>query len=176
MILEAPNPAQGPLVRPGTYAVTLDLGGETLTASVPVSPDPRLEPLPAGAFAARETLSLALRNAVSLANQTVLDIRAEKARLLAQPGQGAAARARDALVQELAAVEATLYQVRNQSPKDKIAYPIQLNDRLAHLMAQVDEGHGAPTEAQQQVYDTLSDELDRALARYRAALRGRKPA
>ena len=176
MILEAPSPAQGPLVRPGTYAVTLDLGGETLTASVPVSPDPRLEPLPAGAFAARETLSLALRNAVSLANQTVLDIRAEKARLLAQPGHGAAARARDALVQELAAVEATLYQVRNQSPKDKIAYPIQLNDRLAHLMAQVDEGHGAPTEAQQQVYDTLSDELDRALARYRAALRGRKPA
>jgi hypothetical protein len=79
-------------------------------------------------------------------------------------------------VQELAAVEATLYQVRNQSPKDKIAFPIQLNDRLAQLMALVDEGHGAPTAAQQQVHETLRGELDRALARYRAARRGRIPA
>jgi hypothetical protein len=77
---------------------------------------------------------------------------------------------------EVSAIEATLYQVRNQSPKDKIAYPIQLNDRLTHLMAQVDEGHGAPIAAQQQVYETLRGELDKALARYRAALRGRMPA
>ena len=43
-------------------------------------------------------------------------------------------------------------------------------------MAQVDEGHGALIAAQQQVYETLRGELDKALARYRAALRGRMPA
>lgn len=166
MILEASDPTRGPLVRPGTYTATLTLGERQIAGTVVVSPDPRLERLDQGQFEAQERLALQLRDAVSLANQTIIDIRAERARRLVPP----------AVAAELSAIEAKLYQVRNQSPKDKIAYPIQLNDRLAHLMAQVDEGHGAPTEAQQQVYGTLSSELDRALARYRAALRGRKPA
>lgn len=166
MILEAPDPARGPLVRPGTYTATLTLGERQIAGTVVVSPDPRFERLDQGQFEAQERLALQLRDAVSLANQTIIDIRAERARRLVPP----------AVAAELSVIEATLYQVRNQSPKDKIAYPIQLNDRLAHLMAQVDEGHGAPTEAQQQAYDTLSSELDRALARYRAALRGRMPA
>lgn len=165
MILEAPDPARGPLVRPGTYTATLTLGDRQIAGTVVISPDPRLERLDQDQIEAQERLALQLRDAVSLANQTIIDIRAERARRLVPP----------AVAAEISVIEATLYQVRNQSQKDKIAYPIQLNDRLAHLMAQVDEGHGAPTEAQQQVYDTLSSELDRALARYRAALRGRKP-
>lgn len=170
MILEAPNPARGPLVQPGSYRVMIDLGDRTLASTIEVLPDPRLEPLAADQAAARERLSLDLRDAVSSANQAVIDIRAQRARLNALALAGAAARARQALVSALDAVEATLYQVRNQSPKDKIAYPIQLNDRLAHLLALVDEGHGPPTAAQLQVHDALRRELDAALARHRQAL------
>ncbi len=65
----------------------------------------------------------------------------------------------------VSAVEAALYQVRNRSPKDKIAFPIRLNDRLTGLRAQVDAGDAPPTDAQRRIFAQLSAELERERAR-----------
>ena len=54
--------------------------------------------------------------------------------------------------------------MKNQSPKDKIANPIKLNDRLAGLLAIVQSGDAAPSDAQRAVARELIAELDGQLA------------
>ncbi|MEE4277804.1 MAG: FlgD immunoglobulin-like domain containing protein [Halieaceae bacterium] len=68
------------------------------------------------------------------------------------------------------------YQARNESPKDKIAYPIQLNDRLAMLYQFLVFGDGRPTQPQYAVYEELSSELDAVLTRYRRLVDALSPA
>jgi hypothetical protein len=82
-----------------------------------------------------------------------------------------------ALLRGLGAVEGELYQVRNESPKDKIAFPIRLNDRLTGLRSNLEAGDGAPPPAYARVFAELSAELaahlgtlDRLLARELPAL------
>jgi hypothetical protein len=109
-----------------------------------------------------------IRDAESEANGAVIAIRAERERLRQRHGSAADTMA---LVREMAAVEGELYQVRNQSPKDKIAFPIKLNDRLTGLRSIVENGDGAPTRAQVEVFRQLRGELDVLLARLRRLAR-----
>ncbi len=170
MILEAPNPAIGPPVLPGTYTVAIELGERRLAQPLVVSRDPRLTAPAPGAIEAQHALALQLRDAVSQANQMVIDIRALREALNGRKLDDAAAKLRAQMLQALGGIEATLYQVRNASPKDKIAYPIQLNDRLAHLMALVGTNDGGATAAQRQVHAELRAALDAAAGRYRDML------
>jgi hypothetical protein len=175
MILEAPSPATGPLVLPGRYKVMIDLGDRQLKRDLDVTLDPRLEGLSRSGLEAQHALALEIRDAVSAANRTVLAIRSLRGALGKRSVSGALGETKRAFVADISAVEAALYQVRNQSPKDKIAYPIQLNDRLAHLMDLVGLGRGAPTAAQRQVFAELKGELDGVLGRYEALLKDGLP-
>ena len=69
------------------------------------------------------------------------------------------------LLARLSAIEADLYQVKNASPKNKIANPIKLSDRLAGLLWLVQTGDAAPNAAQRAVARALIDELPGHLAR-----------
>jgi hypothetical protein len=59
----------------------------------------------------------------------------------------------------LAMLFATVGIVYAQSPKDKIAFPIKLNDRLTGLRSHLERGDGIPTKAYYQVFEELSAEL-----------------
>jgi len=65
-------------------------------------------------------------------------------------------------------IEEALYQIRNSSPKAKIAYPIKLNDRLAGLQAIVSMGDAPPTPAQRKMFDRLAARLESLVEKYRA--------
>ena len=67
------------------------------------------------------------------------------------------------IVAAIGAVETELYQTRNQRPKDKIAFPIQLNDRLAGLLWNIQRADSRPNRAHYSVYEELSTELDALL-------------
>lgn len=163
MVLEAPNPARGVLVPPGRYAVRLSRGGESRTQTFDVLPDPRVTGVQPSDYDAQFQLAVRLREATSAANENVIRVRAVKAQLQnVPPGVRPAAAA---VASKLTDIEAELYQVRNQSPKDKIANPIKLNDRLAGLLDIVQWGDGAPTEAQRTVARQLISELESYLAR-----------
>ena len=61
--------------------------------------------------------------------------------------------------------------MKNQSPKDKIAFPIRLNDRLTGLRANLEQGDERPTPAYQRVYTELARELDGQLGTLDVVLR-----
>ncbi|MEM1144322.1 MAG: glycosyl hydrolase [Pseudomonadota bacterium] len=164
MILEAIPPFLGPEVLPGDYTVRITAGGEEMTQPVSVAQDPRKAAIPMADLKAQRDLALKVRDAISKANGTVLEIRKLRSAIDAED------KAAEELLAALASVEGRLYQTRNQSPKDKIAYPIQLNDRLSLLYNYLTFGHGAPTQPQREVFAELQGELGDALTSYAEVL------
>jgi photosystem II stability/assembly factor-like uncharacterized protein len=173
MILESPSPARGPWAPPGRYQAKLTVDGETHTQTFAVHMDPRLEDVARTDLEEQFALARKIRDATSAANEAVIQIRAVRTsvqqRIRQLDGREATARV-DTLFDALLAVERELYQVDNESPKDKIAYPIKLNDRLAGLRADLERADAAPTPAHYRVFDELTGELDRHLRRLDAVL------
>ena len=118
MVLEAANPAAGVLVPPGDYQVRFTADGDTHVQPFTVHADPRLTGVTSADYEAQYALALQVRDATSAANDAVIRIRRMKAEL---ERRGAPPQE---LLESLSAIEATLYQVKNQSAKDKIAYPL----------------------------------------------------
>jgi hypothetical protein len=170
MILEGGDPSRGPWAPPGRYQARVTADGVTRTAPFDVVRDPRLRDVTDADLAEQFALAVRIRDATSAANEGVLRIRALRRDLEERLGgvaAGAHRAAADTVLRELAAVEGELYQVRNRSAKDKIAYPIKLNDRLTGLRALVENGDERPTAAQLRVFVELSRQLDVQLQRLR---------
>ena len=65
----------------------------------------------------------------------------------------------DKLTASLSAVEAEIYQVKNQSGQDPLNYPIKTNNRLAALLSMVGNGDGKPTTNAPIIFQDLVKEL-----------------
>jgi hypothetical protein len=159
IVLEGPSPVNGPWAVPGDYVVKIAADGRTTTQALRILPDPRLKDVTLDDLRAQNKLALQVRDAISAANAAVIRIRSVR-----ESG------ASKALLEKLAPVESELYQVKNQSPKDKIAFPIRLNNRLSGLFANLERGDARPTRAYYKVFDELSNELDVQLQKLAAAL------
>ena len=163
IVLEGGNPAVGPWAPPGSYRARLTVGDVTREAAFEVQPDPRLTDIPATAFADQFRLAMAIRDAESRANRTVMtarDLVAQAAAIVTGTEDAALRGDVSAFAAAIEAVAGELYQLRNQSPKDKIAFPIKLNDRLTGLRSHLERGDGTPVDAYQAVFAELSAELD----------------
>ena len=163
IVLEGGNPAFGPWAPPGRYLARLTTDGATREVTFDVRPDPRLGDIPLAAFTDQFRLALAIRDAESRANESVILARALLSRIEAIVADVEDDALRDEASGFAAAIEAVageLYQLRNQSPKDKIAFPIKLNDRLTGLRSHLERGDGTPTDAYEAVFNALSAELD----------------
>ena len=162
IVLEGGNPAVGPWAPPGQYRARLTVDGEEWVESFDVRRDPRLTGVTDSDLVAQFELALAIRDAESEANRSVLVIRDLRGQLEESMAGSGAARLEESaalFAGEMSALEAELYQFRNQSPKDKIALPIKLNDRLTGLRNRLEQGDAAPTDAYRTVFEELSDEL-----------------
>ena len=162
IVLEGGNPAVGPWAPPGRYLARLTVGDAASEEAFDLRLDPRLGDLPATALADQFRLAIAIRDAESQANESVLLARNLLARLTVITRQVED----EAIIDEAAtlaanaeAVAGALYQLRNQSPKDKIAFPIKLNDRLTGLRTHLERGDGTPLDAYEAVFNELSAEL-----------------
>jgi len=162
IVLEGGNPAVGPWAPPGRYQARLSIDGQEKFHTFDVRRDPRLTGVTDADLLAQFELASAIRDQESAANGKVLLIRDLTAQIEVSvrgsedAGLRAAARS---FTDRIAAVEGELYQVRNQSPKDKIAFPIKLNDRLTGLRSRLERGDAAPTEAYRRVFAELSAQL-----------------
>jgi photosystem II stability/assembly factor-like uncharacterized protein len=163
IVLEGGNPARGPWSPPGRYQARLTVGDDVHVASFGVHRDPRLTGVTDADLVGQFRLASRIRDAESQANGSILLIRDLRGQI-----QASVARSEDQqlkasaerFVDDIGRVEAQLYQVRNQSPKDKIAFPIRLNDRLTGLRSRLERGDAAPTAAYRDVFEELAAELD----------------
>ncbi len=163
IVLEGGNPAVGPWAPPGRYRARLTVDGTTREAAFQVLPDPRLGDIPAAAFTDQFRLAMEIRDAESRANTSVLlarDLRAQIDAIVAESDDAGLSDEASGFAAGIEAVAGELYQLRNQSPKDKIAFPIKLNDRLTGLRSHLERGDGTPIDAYQAVFDELSAELE----------------
>ena len=151
----------GPMALPGTYQVKVTVDGETQTQPLVI----RKHPLRNTSDADLEeqfALGLAIRDKVSEANQAVIDIRRIKAQVneaKTKNNKKEFTLVADRLLNALSAVEADLYQVKNQSGQDPLNFPIKTNNRLASLLGMTLRGEGKPTANIYPIFDDLKKEL-----------------
>lgn len=172
----------GPRIAPGTYQVKLTVDGKSMTQSLEIKKDPRLETTQAD-FAKQLDLLLKIRDKFSETSEAILQIRDARKqvdditnRLKGQPSGKAIADAASALKSKLTAVEEELYQTKNQSSQDPLNYPIKLNNKLAAIGGVVSSSDSAPTDQSFAVYDEIAGKIDVQLQKLDAIIRNELPA
>jgi hypothetical protein len=173
---------RGPRVVPGTYQVRLTVDGNTTSTSFDVKPDPRLR-TSATDYAKQLELGLKIRDKVSETHNAVIQIRDVRKqvddllkRVAGQPSYKVINDAATTLKKNLAGVEESLYQTRNQSSQDPLNYPIRLNNKLAALAGVVSSAETAPTDQSYAVYDELVVQIDAQLAKLAQIMKTEVPA
>jgi hypothetical protein len=173
MILRGANPARGPFVPPGTYRVRLSVDGQIQEHPLSLLKDPRISDVTDADLQAQYAIARQVSDRTSEANQAVIRIRAVKKqigdRLGAQP-PAALKTAADTLVRKLSEIEEAIYQVRNQSPKDPLNFPIRLNNRIAALQDVIEAADARPTQQAYDVFKELSVELQGHLSKLQQVL------
>ena len=155
-------PRMGPAVPPGQYSVRLTIDGRTESAPLTVERNPWIPEVSDEDLRAQYEFSRQVRDKVTEANQAVIAIRRVMAQLqdrLDQSDDLGLAEAAKSLTGNASAVEADIYQVRNQSNQDPLNFPIKVNNRLANLMSMAERGDGRPMNNMSEIFDILVNEL-----------------
>ena len=167
IVLEGGNPARGPWAAPGTYRAKLTLGEKVAIQEFVIQKDPRLREVSNEDLEEQFLLAMKIRDCESAANEAVIEYRrlsTELERKLEQSSDRKLHKAASAFLADYQSMAAGLYQLKNQSPKDKIANPIRLNDRLTGLRSHLEAGDMKPTASYYAVYEELSAELEARLS------------
>ena len=178
IILEGGNPKRGPWAPPGRYQTRLVVDGKEQKRWFNVKKDPRLTDVTDADLKAQFDLALKIKDKESAANEGVILIRNLKAQVedrLSKTGDRKLRKTAKKFIERISKVEKELYQVKNQSPKDKIAFPIKLNDRLTGLRSHLERGDGPPTKGYYRVFEELSAELTIQLQALERILRENLP-
>ena len=152
----------GPMVLPGSYSVRLTVDGREHTQPFAIVKHP-LRPTTDADLQYQWDLASRIRDKVNEANLAVINIRRIKSDITAR-SKDAPKEVQDAgakLAQELSAIEADVYQVRNQSGQDPLNFPIKTNNRLASLLRVAVTGEGRPTGNVEPIFNDLIVELKR---------------
>ncbi len=165
----------GPQAPSGSYKVKLSVGDKTETQTFKLLIDPRSGATQADLDAQFRFL-IQIRDKTTEANNAVRTIRSAKAQLAARVKAAPAGRAAvlqrsvTALTEQLSAVEAEIYQVKNKSGQDPLNYPIKLNNQIAALSGVVASTEAKPTAQSFEVYKILAAALDAELGKLTALL------
>ncbi len=164
--------AQGPVAVPGHYQVRLTVGGETQTAGFDLKLDPRVKVSQAD-LEAQLKLLLQTRDELSRVYDTVnqmQDVRSQlaglKRRLPENANSKNIATAADDLEKKLVAVREDLINLEIDANEDSLAYPPQLDAKLAYLAMDVGTADSAPTEAEYREFDKLKRQSGELLGRW----------
>ena len=169
LILRYASPSAGPTAPPGSYEVRLTVGASSETQRLEIRRDPRVPGVTDADLQQQFRLAIQIRDQVSEANQMVARMRRIRDQIIDRQKAGALPGADDVL-KKLAAIEESLYQVKNRSARDTLNYPIKLNNQLAVLQAGVDTGDYPPTDQDKAVFAELSEALAKLRQEFSAVL------
>ena len=157
----------GPVAPPDEFRVRLTVDGRTQTQAFRVRIDPRLDgQVTPEALRERFGLALEIRDRVSEANEAVIRIREIRTQIedRIEASEDVELRSFGTYMKNrLGRVEEEVYQVRNQSSQDPLNFPIKLNNKLGSLLGIVESAEARPTRQSYEVFDLLSEQLDREL-------------
>ncbi|HEY3742973.1 MAG TPA: glycosyl hydrolase, partial [Bryobacteraceae bacterium] len=151
---------RGPIASPGDYRVEVTVNGKSQSQNFTVIKDPRA-PTTQDDFDKQLAFALKIRDRVTEANQSVIDIRAAKDQLkpyLASSNDQVKKSAKD-LTDQMTTIEEAIYQTKLKAGEDALNFPIKLNNKLAAVENTVEDTDVAPTAQSYEVYDQLSAQL-----------------
>jgi len=164
--------ARGPVAIPGQYQVRLTSAGQSLTAPFELKLDPRVKVSQAD-LEAQFNLLIATRDELSRVYDTVnqiQDVRAQlmglKKRLPENAGAKTIVGAADDLEKKLVAIREELINLDISANEDSLAYPPQLDAKLAYLAMDAGTADSAPTEAEQRQFEKLKRQSGELIARW----------
>jgi photosystem II stability/assembly factor-like uncharacterized protein len=170
--------ARGPVALPGQYQVRLTVGTETQVAPFELKLDPRVNVSPAD-LAQQFNMLSQLReelNSVYDAVNQIQDVRLQlsglKRRLPENASTKSIALSADDLEKKLVAVRDSLINLTISANEDSLAYPPQLDARLAFLSMDVSTADSAPTEAEQRQFEKLTRQTKELLGHWDDLQRG----
>jgi photosystem II stability/assembly factor-like uncharacterized protein len=164
--------ARGPVAVPGHYQVRLTVSGQSQTAGFDLKLDPRVNVGQAD-LEQQFNMLLETRDQLSHVYDTVnqiQDVRSQLAGLRRRLPENASAKtissAADDLEKKLVAVREELINLTISANEDSLAYPPQLDAKLAYLAMDVGTADSAPTEAEQQQFEKLKRQSGELISRW----------
>ena len=171
-LYEYGNGARGPVAIPGHYQVRLTVGGQSQTASFDLKLDPRVQARQAD-LELQLTLLLGTRDELSRVYDTVnqiQDVRTQlsglKRRLPENASTKTVVAAADDLEKKLVAVREELINLTISANEDSLAYPPQLDAKLAYLAMDAGTADSAPTDAEVRQFEKLKRQSGELIARW----------
>jgi photosystem II stability/assembly factor-like uncharacterized protein len=164
--------ARGPVAVPGHYQVRLAVGSQVLTEPLEVKLDPRVKVSQAD-LEAQFNLLIQTRDELSRVYDTVNqieDVRSQLIGLKRRLPENASAKtistAADDLDKKLVAVRDDLINLTISANEDSLAYPPQLDAKLAYLAMDAGSADSAPTQAEQHEFEKLKRESGELIGRW----------
>ena len=164
--------ARGPVAVPGHYQVRLTVAGKSETAGFDLKLDPRVKVSQAD-LQQQFDLLLQTRDELSRVYDTVnqiQDVRSQLSGLTKRLPESASSKkivaAADDLEKKLVGVRDDLVNLTIDANEDSLAYPPQLDAKLAYLAMDVGTADSAPTEAEQKEFEKLKRQSGELVARW----------
>jgi hypothetical protein len=164
--------AKGPVAVPGQYQIRLTVGSEAQTAPLEVKLDPRVKVSQSDLQQQFDLLSQVheeLNQVYDAVNQ-IQDVRSQVAGLKRRLPENASTKAistsADDLEKKLVAVRDEMVNLTISANEDSLAYPPQIDAKLAYLAIDAGSADSAPTEAEQQEFEKLKRESGQLLSRW----------
>ncbi len=164
--------ARGPVAVPGHYQVRLTVGSQTQTAAFDLKLDARVHVSQAD-LEQQLAMLLGVREELSRVYDTVnqiQDVRSQLAGLKRRLPENTSAKnitsAADNLEKKLVAVRDGLINLDISANEDSLAYPPQLDGRLAYLAMDTGTADSAPTEAEQREFEKLKRQTAELFAKW----------
>jgi photosystem II stability/assembly factor-like uncharacterized protein len=164
--------ARGPVAVPGHYQVRLTVGGQSQTADLDLKLDPRVK-VSQTDLEAQFNLLMETRDELSRvydAVNQIQDVRGQlsglKRRLPENAGAKTIVAAADDLEKKLVAVRDGILNLEISANEDSLAYPPQLDAKLAFLAMDAGSADSAPTEAEQRQLERLKRSSGELLAKW----------
>ena len=164
--------ARGPVAVPGHYQVRLTVGGQSQTEDLDLKLDPRVK-VSQTDLEAQFNLMMETRDELSRvydAVNQIQDVRGQlsglKRRLPENAGAKTIVAAADDLEKKLVAVRDGILNLDISANEDSLAYPPQLDAKLAFLAMDAGSADSAPTEAEQRQLERLKRQSGELLAKW----------
>jgi len=164
--------ARGPVAVPGHYGVRLTVGDQSQTASFDLKLDPRVQVSEADL---EQQLNLLLQTRDELSRvydavNQIQDVRSQLSGLKRRLPENASTKtivtSADDLEKKLVAVREDLINLTISANEDSLAYPPQLDAKLAYLAMDVGTADSAPTEAEQKEFEKLKRQSGELIGRW----------